>query len=204
MKKQVVLALAILMFAGIFSGCKKGAEDPFFSLLSRKARLTGVWNLSDANYVEKGKSYTETYSFDDGTGIMTYSYKTGIIDFDDNYTYSRVLTINKDNSFVDIETITNDGVRVTTTEGYWFFAPKNDDLDLKNKERVVFQITKITVDNDGDVSFDEYNGATNSTTNIIDLTKLSNKQITINLDYTRTDEDGLRYSISGSQIFIQE
>ncbi len=206
MKKQfLTFGILLLLIAGTLTSCKKGAEDPFLSLRTRKARLTGVWNLSSADYSKKTKNSTETYNFDKETGIMTYSYKTGtIISYTKNYKYSRVLTINKDNTFTDVETITDNGTETTTKKGYWNFAPANKDLDVKNKERVIFQISRIDVNDHGDVSYEIYDGATNSVVNIIDLSQLSNKQITVKLDYTKTDEDGLKTSTTGTETFTKK
>lgn len=44
---KVMLAVGLLLAVASleFSGCKKGNEDPALSLRSRKARMTGVWNV---------------------------------------------------------------------------------------------------------------------------------------------------------------
>ncbi|NQV51603.1 MAG: hypothetical protein HQ500_00380 [Flavobacteriales bacterium] len=44
---KVMLAVGLLLAVASleFSGCKKGNEDPALSLRSRKARVTGVWNV---------------------------------------------------------------------------------------------------------------------------------------------------------------
>jgi hypothetical protein len=190
------------MFAGIFAGCKKGDDDPAISLRSRKARLTGVWTLTDANYTVAGKNTTTTYQFDAKTGIMTQTFSGGSFSYSNNYTYSRTLTINKDYTYKDVEV--QNGNYTVTTEGYWFFAPKNKDIDVRNKERVVFQKTKVTVDNKGNVSYNTYAGTSNSQTDIIDLKELRNKKITINLDYTHSDDDGLVSTITGTETFEQK
>lgn len=196
--------LVAIMFISVFTGCKKGENDPALSLLSRTARITGVWELTNANYAENYELGTITYSFNNETGIKT-EVSTGFgTTFTSNYTFSSTLTINKDNTYTLVETETDDGTTTTTTEGYWYFAPKNKELELKNKEAVVFQITKVTRVSPNHTHFDEYSGTTNSQTSIIQLDELSNKQITINLNYTYTDEDGFVYSISGNQTYVQE
>ncbi len=193
-KKLLALGLAIFMIASIFTSCKKGEEDPALSLSSRKARLTGTWKLTSANFTEKGQNYTNVYTFD-GT-ILTVNYNYSGWTGTDNSSYSLTMTINKDNTF-EIEEI-DDGDR-TVTEGYWFFAPANKDEDIKNKERVIFQTTKYT-DDDGDVT--TYDGSTNSQVEVIDLKRLANKEIIIEIDYKRTS--GSVYSITGTKTFTQE
>lgn len=203
-KKLFAISFLAIMISSIFVGCKKGENDPALSLLSRTARLTGVWSLSEANYTENYSNGSDTYSFTNQTGIMSVTSVWNSFNNTQNYTFSSVLTINKDNTFTLVEVRTDDGTTTTTTEGYWYFAPKNKELDLKNKEAVVFQISKITKkDSDGTV-FEQYTGTTNSHTDIIQLEELSNKQITVILNYTESDEDGFSYGISGSKTFIQE
>lgn len=204
MKKQFFVIALIALIMGSLTSCKRGTNDPFLSLKSRKARLTGVWDLSGANYSVTGKNTTETYSFDDATSIMAYTFSSSIINSNKNYKYSRVLTIKKDGTFTDVETKTDNGVKTTTKTGYWYFAPAVKDLDIKNKERVVFQISRVDINDDGDVSYDIYDGTSNTYTDIIDLEQLSNKQITITLDYTKTDENGLKSSTSGTEVFTHE
>ena len=47
-KKSLSLAIAILVVLPIvFSGCKKGQEDPFLSFRSRKARVCGTWTVTN-------------------------------------------------------------------------------------------------------------------------------------------------------------
>lgn len=48
-KKLLGYAVAIIMLALpiVFSGCKKGPEDPFLSFRSRKARVCGTWTVTN-------------------------------------------------------------------------------------------------------------------------------------------------------------
>lgn len=47
-KKSLSYAIVILLLVipMVFSGCKKGYEDPFLTFRSRKARLCGTWTVS--------------------------------------------------------------------------------------------------------------------------------------------------------------
>ncbi len=193
-KKLFVLGLSVLMIASIFSSCKKGEEDPTLSLLSRKARITGVWKLTSANYSEMGSNYTITYSFDGS--ILTTNYDYSGWDGSENSSYSVILTINKDNTYKIEETEDNDK---TITEGYWFFAPANKEEDIKNKERVIFQKTKYT-DEDGDIV--TYDGNTNSEVEIFDLSRLANDEIIVNIDYIKTS--GSVYKESGTKTYTKQ
>ena len=48
-KKLLGYAVAIILLALpiVFSGCKKGPEDPFLSFRSRKARVCGTWTVTN-------------------------------------------------------------------------------------------------------------------------------------------------------------
>ncbi|MBO4613522.1 MAG: hypothetical protein J5709_00205 [Bacteroidales bacterium] len=43
------VAIILLALPIVFSGCKKGDEDPFLTFRSRKARLCGTWTVSNLN-----------------------------------------------------------------------------------------------------------------------------------------------------------
>ncbi|MCB0516001.1 MAG: hypothetical protein R2798_02740 [Chitinophagales bacterium] len=50
--------IVVLLFLGItiWSGCKRGANDPFFSFNSRDARVINTWELATYQYKEKNSS----------------------------------------------------------------------------------------------------------------------------------------------------
>jgi len=56
MKKYLVY----ILFISILIGCKKGENDPSFTLLSRTNRLSGVWQLKTATFTSQDT--TETFS----------------------------------------------------------------------------------------------------------------------------------------------
>lgn len=63
--------IAILLLTLVFPSCKKGENDPFFSIIPRKKRLEGEWTLYQGNgdriysYVNAHTTYnaTETYNY---------------------------------------------------------------------------------------------------------------------------------------------
>lgn len=71
MKKITLSALAALTIALSITSCKKGEEDPGFTILSRKARMTGEWKVSSF----EGVSEKITTSYYNGTTART-PYKT--------------------------------------------------------------------------------------------------------------------------------
>jgi hypothetical protein len=59
MKKQIIIALIAVMGLGFtFSSCNKYEDGPKFSLLTKKARLTGDWTLEA--YIANGYDITST------------------------------------------------------------------------------------------------------------------------------------------------
>jgi hypothetical protein len=68
------LRLIVLMMTGftvlmVWNSCKKGPEDPFFSIHSRLSRVTGDWKISeyDVNFVDSIRRRID--SIPDGNGI---------------------------------------------------------------------------------------------------------------------------------------
>ncbi len=212
MKKSISLSLITLLIASFFAGCKKGDNDPF-SLLSRKARITGVWNLTSADYEEKDVD-------DNGTDITSYTYDgtnmTKTIDGSgETYAYSEKITINKDGTFTNVtkkdkryfdsgDLTWKTGTQTETLDGVWYFLSGNKDLDVKNKERVEFLVEKYKkVDPNGDTFEYEMSGASNAFVNILLLDRLANKEIITQFDYTQT-LGGDSYSKSGTMTYTKE
>lgn len=68
MKKLSSLLLAIIVTSSVFvfDSCKKGDEDPFLTIQSRKARVTGDWTLNSDN------KHTETLDQNGSTTIEDF------------------------------------------------------------------------------------------------------------------------------------
>jgi hypothetical protein len=45
--RWLLLVATGIVFAGAFNSCKKGPEDPFFSIWSRKHRVVGDWQVTE-------------------------------------------------------------------------------------------------------------------------------------------------------------
>ena len=97
---SIILLNAVLVF---FMGCKKGDEDPFLSLKSRKARLTGEWTINSWNYTRINNFSSNTTSVSSNQGT-TYVYTA-------NYTSSQTYTLNIENTnFTIIDNSFNESV----------------------------------------------------------------------------------------------
>ena len=78
MKKLIVGALSIALLAGGMSSCKKGENDPFLSLKSRKGRMAGEWTVTKLTSTEVdtpagGTASTSTTTVDGSTLTMVES-----------------------------------------------------------------------------------------------------------------------------------
>ena len=90
MKNYVRMLSLTAILAGtcnIFYGCKKGPNDPFLSLRSRKARVAGEWTI-----VRMVDEYQSTFSSTNSSGQVTGSSKSTIEIDDDDVTLSSVST----------------------------------------------------------------------------------------------------------------
>ncbi|MEI7594898.1 MAG: hypothetical protein WCK02_04060 [Bacteroidota bacterium] len=180
MKNILLINLAIIF---LVTACKKGEEDPFISILSRKARICREWKVSEATQFLSQQnssttneiiSYTETSSkgkfslifADGGSGQGTYSW---------------TFAINKDGTYRIIRNyrITYGSSDMSDEEGRWYFLNNNKSADIKAKEIIAFQPQKITT-SDGITTL---NSASPKLYNIVEL---KNKKIHLirNYDYT--------------------
>ncbi len=227
MKKTLIL-ISVLALVFSFSSCKKGEEDPSISLLSRKARLTGVWQLNAGTWYferydaksfplltpvdEKGTLYTTTYEYKDGS--LTKTNNNGRTYIYNPYTYK--ITINKDNTFkiekyskyTDDDYTDEEWIEET---GYWYFLDGDKEAGVKDKERIVLQLNKRyykeveTYDGDTDnwETTTTYEGTTTNQMYIFDLKRLANKEIKIVFDNKNIDEDGDYNRYYGEMDFVQ-
>lgn len=132
--KNTLLAAVILstVSAG-FVGCKKGEDDPFLSLRTRKARVAGEWKITSIKSTDvsgtatdimtmNGSTYTETDASGTSTGTWTLEY-----------------TFEKDGTYKSTENM--DGV-LSTSEGTWNFTSGVG--KSKNKSQITLYETTIT------------------------------------------------------------
>lgn len=175
MKALKYIAIASLAItAGLSTSCKKGENDPFLSLSSRKARLTGEWKVSSSysksTYTSGGVTSTNINDFNGSTN--TYTYTSGGLSNSSIENKTIEFTINRDGSFTKVTTNTTDEEKYEET-GIWTFAGKDKTSDYKNKEVVVFytQKTVYTDLSDNSTSTDETTSVNFGDTYVIDQLK---------------------------------
>lgn len=155
MKIRFITSIFIFLVVP-FTGCKKGDEDPFFTLASRKARISGTWKMTSINSEQEFMFDAILYSSSSLTGDETTISETMIYD-SENYSNTYHLdeyscTINKDGTWQmtrkynferlltnSYYTETTTGADILTSSGNWSFIGKTKNV-YKNKERVRFSI----------------------------------------------------------------
>lgn len=164
MKKLFSWYLILFFAVGslLFVGCKKGKEDPFFSLISRKNRVTGYWDFDqmERNALTKfqnGVFYNELFTVN-GESVSVKRDTTQGGDSDTSFTIKGKVKeayyrFDKDGrmdylfryELIDNKITTDENTEYVTTErttttveqkgtGTWNFLNKID--NYKNKERI--------------------------------------------------------------------
>jgi hypothetical protein len=173
MKNQnfpILLIIAFIIIGSfIFHSCKKGKDDPFISLRSRKERLCGEWDLSAGNITKINGSSIDSTVYNGGSYIENLD---GII-FHGSYTDK--IIIDKNGSFSEV--ISQDST-IESMQGSWTFERKDKDQKLKSKEAVMFFINSDTYTSNGNSTVATYSG-TNSLSVLRKLDMLKNTEMTI-------------------------
>jgi hypothetical protein len=143
MKKLLLLAAGAFLLTANLSSCKKGENDPFLSLKSRKSRLSGEWEVTKQDVVKSHVNSTSIFLSNTTTG----SYSNGVLTTLQTNTGTNIITTStqaikstykfeKDGTFTLTE-ITDEGTPQVVTNVYtgnYTFLGKNKDADLKKKE----------------------------------------------------------------------
>lgn len=196
MKNTVVLLLSALVIAGSFSGCKKGENDPFLSLRSRKSRLEGNWVIvkEEVSETNINGSTTEIMQsvYDGKMKITTTTTTVGTISTTviDTVKYTFNFDIKKDGNY-KITAANENKIDIVTTEGTWLFLGKSKLNDLKNKEAILLTTTKQVVSSNpvaNLVNYENLNGLT------IVINALKNKEMMTIVEENSSNEDGLTSS----------
>lgn len=181
MKTTIKVALAALMIAGVsLESCKKGENDPFLSLRSRKARVTGDWTVKKGEGTRTSGSTTTTWTFDGATYTQTQG--------SNSVSTSETITMNfeKDGTYKMVTTITDASVNytdVTTETGTWNFTGKIG--DDKNKDHIVMRTLTstdvTTIGSSSTTTTDTWTGD-NAPANVMYIDQLKNKEMIFTWD----------------------
>jgi len=181
--KLSILSLVMITTA-LFTGCKKGENDPFLSLRSRKARVVGEWKLNKGTIKSTGTGGTETTTYGENSGTITDNLGT------DNFTYSMEYTFKNDGTYTYsyTETYTGDTPSIEKAEGRWSFVGKNKSADVKNKESILLTTTSSSYSYDGSTSSDTESNPTDGT--IFEMDWLSHDIMAVKSTNKYTDVSG--------------
>lgn len=201
MKRNILFPMLIVLLVSTVVGCKKGENDPVLPFKTRKARLTGEWKVTSfvtsSNTQNAGTVVSESsVVYEDGTpwlqtdasGVeMEYTLDEFTVRFNKDY------TVSLDQSLTLVRIDTND-VPVSSQElnsinlsGSWSFLGRDDEGDWKNKERVFIEWDSYTTSADDSTLVQEgYSGFAN--TEVWALDKLKNKEVTIKIESSITDQ----------------
>jgi hypothetical protein len=183
MKNKILICLSLFAVISL-SGClKKGDDDPFISLRSRKGRVAGDWKTISVKAISKYTSASNpgsTTSFEYTSNGETYTEITTVngVATTESGTQTEKWTFDKDGSYSS--TSTTDGAETKST-GRWNFTSGVG--DTKNKSQLT--ISEETSSTAGTTTPDTYGG--NQVDEVYDIKELRNE--TMVLYYHRTVKD---------------
>jgi len=170
MKKVKIALLMLLAAILVLPACKKGENDPFLSLKSRKARLVGEWELKEGTQTQTSGSTTVTYTYNGSTCSYSFSGQSASV------AYTEKITIDKDGTYEKVVNMDGD---ISTEKGAWYFGGKNKELELKGGESVVCICTSYTTAN----GTSTYEGGSCPTYTVL-IDELKNKEMITLVDGT--------------------
>ncbi len=205
MKKHIRISSAVLLcvvIGLIVSSCKKGDGDPFFSIYSRKARLSNNWKVSN---------FTSTYSytnkkieitFDGSAKKVVNSVLDTTINFPNPTPHDSVVTYSTEANYTGEITneITNKGTynyRESFTDNYsgiietkeitglWYFMGGNQQNEFKDKELLAMQVTNYVYNPNIGYSYTTIHQG-EQTLDVYEIYALKNNKVVLKVNQTET------------------
>ena len=182
MKNLKIALLMLVAVVFIMPSCKKGENDPFLSLKSRKGRICGEWTLKEGTLTSTNGGQTATMTFNGTTCTYTQSGQSQTV------AYIEKITIEKDGTF---EYVITEGTDITTYKGGWYFGRKNKELEIKNKETLCLAYNSAVEVSNGTTSTYSYTGTSAiDGPMVIQIDMLKGKEMTILIDGSSTYPNG--------------
>ena len=185
--KNIFQYIAIFALLGVLTQCKKGEDDPFLSLRSRKARVAGDWHLTAGTKVSTnsgggGSGSTTTYNYTESS--YTYNYVSGAINTSTMGVYSLKYEFKRDGTFTKTET---SGSNLTTKTGVWNFTA-GVGKEYKNKQQIT--LTFLTSTYMGSNSSNNYTYTGKDMDEAFSIKELRNKKMVLVQEYTSASSGG--------------
>jgi hypothetical protein len=191
MKKQFLFAvLGLMVTATVLDSYKKGENDPFMSLRSRKSRMAGEWTITKGEGTSTTSSpATSTTWTLDGTALTTTATVGSTTYPPVSSTLTTTFTIEKDGTYKMTSTETaGSNTDVTTESGIWNFTGKVG--EYKNKDHVVFSpLVSTSQSGSGPVNTTTYTGD-DSPSYLFYIDQLKNKEMILMFDGTTVTSGG--------------
>lgn len=184
MKRFVIFSLVIVSLAG----CQRGEEDPVISLVSRKGRLSGDWNVTSYTASRPG----ETISYD-GTNV-TYNYADSLeltIPMEWTMTFERegaYTSVKTEDYPENVDAGTAAYTQTTEENGVWEFTGGNDS---PNKSQLLFLVEEFKVSRTDQGSNISVISVENPNSGLVyDMVKLSSQEMTLKYETVVSDAFG--------------
>ncbi|MEW6468733.1 MAG: hypothetical protein AB1458_07400 [Bacteroidota bacterium] len=178
--RSIHSALAVIGLTAVLASCKKGEGDPFLSVHSRKARVTGEWKMakgqSENTYTSSGNTTVTTTTYDGSNMTQSVVVNSGT-PVTSTATYTQNMTIDKDGTFSMTEV--DDGVTTTVT-GRWNFT-SGVGKSSKNRERIILYYENINSGGNSTV----FTG--NVVPVVMEIYSLKSKEMVLQFNYSNTD-----------------
>ena len=196
MKKTTLIFLSAILLTGTFVACKKGDNDPFLSLRSRKDRLSGLWTVKEETVNEvitiPGSTTTNNVVYDGQMAISSsVTVASGVSTTTiDTSKYSVSLEIKKTGNY-EKKIVNVNLLDIEVYSGTWMFLGKSKIDKLKKKEAILITTSKAVI-SDGAVSNSYVYADLNGKTIVID--QLKNKEMITIIVEDQANETGLSSS----------
>jgi len=197
MKKIITLSILLIISTITVQSCKKGENDPLFSLRTRTNRLSGNWKVVKEEIKEtitNNQSGDTSYvinSIYNGTfkaTATTYSVLDTSFTTNDTIYYEEEIKFESDGKYSKTFVL-NDLTNTIFTDGNWIFLGKSDLDNLKNKEAILLTTTVYTQTDGTNTSIDNYNNLDGET---YVINQLKNKELILTVNRSSRSDDGLR------------
>lgn len=165
-------------------GCEKGEEDPFISLRSREARLSGDWDVVNATWTSGDTTWTS-----DGENLIIE--RPGAAESKLPFTWD--FTFEKDGTYISEQVFEYpDGffeagepsfTQTQTIEGEWQFTGGSGDSKENSQLLLLPEIVSSQRSDDGS-NINVSNTENQNTGEVYDMVKLSNKEMKLRYEVT--------------------